>query len=362
MNSIHSLQNFGQSIWLDYISRSLLTSGELKRLINAGISGVTSNPSIFQKSFCETSDYDNAIKAVLKSQPEIDTSKLYERLAIEDIQAAADCLLPVYHSSQKTDGFVSLEVSPYLSAKTQETIADAKRLWNLVSRPNLMIKVPATPEGISAIEFLISLGININATLIFSLPQYERVAMAYVRGLEKNSDPSKVTSVASFFVSRIDTAIDKSLEKLNTPQTLSLCGKSAISYAKIIYRSMTDIFYGKSFKKQKFKGGKVQKLVWGSTGTKNPKYSDVLYVEEIIGKDTINTIPMATLKAFIDHGQPRLSILEDFDTAKNNLSELQKYNIDLTAVTDQLQKEGILAFVKSYDQLLDSLKSRSKQY
>jgi transaldolase len=362
MSSIQDLQNLGQSIWLDYISRSLITSGELKRLINMGVSGVTSNPSIFQKSFCETSDYDSAIKAVLQFQPDIATSNLYEKLAIEDIQTAADFLLPVYYSSKQTDGFVSFEVSPHLSMMTQDTIAEAKRLWNLVSRPNLMIKVPATTEGIPAIEHLISSGINVNATLIFSLSQYEQVAMAYVRGLEKNVDSSKVASVASFFVSRIDTAVDKFLEKANTPEALNLCGKSAISYAKIIYHRMTNIFYGEPFEKQKIKGGRVQKLVWGSTGTKNPKYSDVIYVEEIIGKDTINTIPLATLKAFIDHGETRLSILEDFDTAKTNINKLKQYNIDLTAITNQLLKEGVLAFVQAYDQLLDSLKRRSEGY
>jgi transaldolase len=362
MNSIQGLQYFGQSIWLDYISRSLITSGELKRLINMGVSGVTSNPSIFQKAFCETSDYDCAIKTVLQSQPNIDASKLYETLAIEDIQDAADCLLPVYNSSQQTDGFVSFEVSPHLFAKLQDTIADAERLWNSVSRPNLMIKVPATPECIPAIEHLISRGINVNATLIFSLPQYEQVALAYIRGLEKSPDPSRVTSVASFFVSRIDTIIDKSLQKANTPEALSLCGKSAISCAKIVYHSMNNIFYGKPFEKQKMKGGKVQKLVWGSTGTKNPRYSDVIYIEEIIGKDTINTIPMATLKAFMDHGKPRLSILENFETAKTNISKLKKYDIDLTVITDRLLSEGVLAFIQAYDKLLDNLKRHSKQY
>jgi transaldolase len=360
MNSIHSLQKLGQSVWLDYISRSLLTSGELKHLQTDGVTGVTSNPSIFQKSFCETTDYDSAIKAILKSQPNLDVPGIYEKLAIEDIQAAADSLRPIYESTQGVDGFVSLEVSPLLSAHTQGTLTEAQRLWKLVNRPNLMIKVPATPEGVPAIEALIAQGINVNATLIFSLSQYEQVAMAYIRGLEKNPSPGKVASVASFFISRIDTVIDKSLENVGTPEGLGMCGKSAVACAKLVYRRLNEIFYSKPFEKQKSRGAKVQKLVWGSTGTKNPKYSDVIYVEEIIGPDTINTIPMTTLKAFMDHGKPRLSLVEEVQTAETNLSKLRQYNIDLNKVTDQLLKDGVLAFVQSYEQLLDSLKGRCK--
>jgi transaldolase len=360
MNSIQNLRKLGQSIWLDYISRSLLTGGELKNLLNQGVTGLTSNPSIFQKSFCETTDYDAAIKTILKSQPNIEIPALYEKLAIEDIQTAADYLRPIYDSTHGTDGFVSLEVSPLLSSKTQETLIEAKRLWKLVNRPNLMIKVPATPEGIPAIEALITQGINVNATLIFSLEQYEQVAMAYIRGLEKNSSPDKVSSVASFFISRIDTVVDKSLEKAGTAESRNLCGKSAVACAKLVYRRMNQIFYGKPFEQQKSRGAKVQKLVWGSTGTKNPKYSDVIYVEEIIGPDTINTIPMNTLKAFIDHGKPRLSLTEDVNIAETDLSRLKQYNIDLNQVTDQLLKDGVLAFVQAYEQLLDSLKGRCK--
>jgi transaldolase len=270
MNSIKTLQTLGQSIWLDYISRSLLTGGELKSLLEDGVTGVTSNPSIFQKSFTETNDYENAIKAILKSQPNIDTAGLYEKLAIEDIQAAADCLRYIYDSTYGEDGFVSFEVSPHLSNKAQETISEAQRLWKVVGRPNLMIKVPATPECIPAIEVLITRGINVNATLIFSLEQYEQVALAYIRGLEKNPSPAKVASVASFFISRIDTAIDKSLEKAGTPEALSLCGKSAIASAKVVYQSLNNLFYGKPFEKQKNRGAKIQKLVWGSTAPRIP--------------------------------------------------------------------------------------------
>ena len=283
---------------------------------------------------------------------------LYEKLAVEDIQGAADALRPVYNSSQGTDGFVSLEVSPHLSTQTAETIKDAQRLWKRVGRPNLMIKVPATPEGIPAIETLTAQGINVNATLIFSSKQYEDAAMAYIRGLEKNKSPRQVASVASFFVSRIDTAIDKALDKAGSPEALALRGKAAVGCSKMVYRRLNEIFYGKPFATQKARGGKVQKLVWGSTGTKNPKYSDVLYVEGIVGPDTINTIPMATLKAFLDHGKARLSITERVEEAEKSLAALKKFNIDLNAVTDQLLKEGVVAFVQAYDQMIDSLRGR----
>jgi transaldolase len=360
MNSIQSLQTLGQSIWLDFISRGLITIGDLKKLISEGVRGVTSNPSIFQKSFCETSDYNSAISAIIKSRPNLNIEAVYEKLAIEDIQNAADLLKPVYDSTGGTDGFVSLEVSPKLSSLTSETVKDAQRLWKLVARPNLMVKVPATKEGIPAIETLISRGININATLIFSLAQYEEVAKAYIRGLENNPKPAGVASVASYFISRIDTAIDKSLEKTGTPEALKLQGKAAIACAKIAYAGLNKIFYGKAFEKQKSRGAKVQKMVWGSTGTKNPKYSDVIYVEEIIGPDTINTIPMPTLKAFMDHGKPRLSLNEGLDQAQKDLAALKNYNIDLNNVTDQLLAEGLIAFVQAYDQLLASLAGRCK--
>jgi transaldolase len=360
MNSIQKLNTFGQSIWLDYISRGLLKTGELSQLISQGVTGVTSNPSIFQKSFCETGDYDSAIMALKTSKPNIETTDLYERLAIEDIQAASDILLPVYQSTSGIDGFVSFEVSPHLSAQTRDTIEEARRLWKLINRPNLMIKVPATPEGIPAIETLISEGINVNATLIFSLVQFDSVAMAYIRGLEKNAQPEKVASVASFFVSRIDTAIDKLLEKSGSPEAEYFCGKSAVACAKIAYHRLNEIFYGPFFAKQRNRGARVQKMVWGSTGTKNPKYSDVIYVEEIIGPETINTIPMATLKAFLDHGKPRLSLKKDVSQSESDLIKLKLFNIDLNQITDQLIKEGVLAFVQAYDQLIASLKEKSR--
>jgi transaldolase len=358
MNSIQALRIHGQSIWLDFISRSLLSSGELKRLIDKGVTGLTSNPSIFQKSICETADYDDAISSILKSQPKIGIPALYEEMAMADIQMAADALRPVFDSTAGTDGFVSLEVSPHLATLTENTISEAQRLWKSVGRPNLLIKVPATPEGIPAIEALIAQGINVNATLIFSIAQYTDVAQAYIRGLEKNPQPPNVASVASFFLSRIDTAVDKALEKVGTPPALILRGKAAVASAKIAYQQFNEIFRGSPFEKQKSRGGRVQKLVWGSTGTKNPKYSDVIYVEEIIGPDTINTIPLATLSAFLEHGKVRESLTENIEEARNTFSSLKRFNIDLTAVTDQLLKDGVLAFAQAYDQMLDSLKGR----
>jgi transaldolase len=358
MNNIQALQTLGQSIWLDLISRSLLTSGELKNLIDQGVTGVTSNPSIFQKSICDTQDYDQAISSILKSQPEIDINSLYEKIAIEDIQAAADLLRPIYHSSEGTDGFVSLEVSPQLSALTASTVSEAQRLWKAVDRPNLLIKVPATPEGIPAIEELIAGGININATLIFSLAQYEAVAYAYVRGLGSNSNPQQVASVASFFVSRIDTAVDKLLDKAGTPAAADLKGQAAVACAKMVYKRFNEIFYDVPFDPQRKRGARVQKIVWGSTGTKNPRYSDVLYVDEIIGPDTINTIPMPTLKAFLDHGQVRPSLMADVEEAEQVLTKLAKLNIDMNAITNQLLKDGVQAFVQAFDQMLESLRGR----
>jgi len=358
VNSIQLLQKQGASVWLDFISRSLFSSGELKNLIDQGVTGLTSNPSIFQKSMCEPGDYDKPMAAIRKSFPGLDIEAIYQKLAVQDIQMAADVLRPIYDSTGGTDGFVSLEVSPRLSASTDKTVQEARKLWKEVGKPNLMIKVPATPEGIPAVEALIADGINVNATLIFSLQQYNEVAQAYIRGLAKNPQPAKVASVASYFVSRIDTAVDKALEKSSTPEALALRGKTAVACCKLVYRRFSEIYYGQHFAAQMKRGGRVQKLVWGSTGTKNPQYSDLLYVEEIIGKDTINTIPLLTLKAFLDHGKVRHSITENITDVEKILADLKKFNINLDSVTDQLLKEGVIAFVQAYDQLIESLRVR----
>jgi transaldolase len=358
VNSIQSLQKQGASVWLDFISRDLINDGELKQLIDQGVTGVTSNPSIFQKAMCEPGAYDEPIARTRKVFPNLNTEALYEKMAVHTIQMAADELRPVYDSTGGTDGFVSLEVSPRLSALTDQTILEARKLWKEVGKPNLMIKVPATPEGIPAIEALIAEGINVNATLIFSLQQYSEVAQAYIHGLTRNPQPARVASVASYFVSRIDTAVDKALEKAGSPEALTLRGKTAVACCKMVYHRFSEVFYGQPFEAQMRRGGRAQKLVWGSTGTKNPQYSDVLYVEELIGKDTINTIPLPTLKAFLDHGKVRHSITENISGAEKNLTELEKFNINLDSVTDQLLKDGVLAFVQAYDQLIESLKTR----
>ena len=351
MNPLLELKRLGQSVWLDYIHRSLITSGELQRLINEdGVCGVTSNPTIFQKAITGGEDYDAALHAMLSTEPRTPPSAIYETLAIEDIQMAADTLRPVYEETDGADGFVSLEVSPHLAHNTAETIAEARRLWQAVHRPNLMIKVPATPAGIPAIEALIAEGININVTLIFSLAHYEAVAYAYIRGLSRCAAPHRVASVASFFVSRVDTAVDRLLEAIGTPEALALRGKIAIANAKAAYRRFQEIFYGEAFEAWRARGVRVQRPLWASTSTKNPAYSDVLYVEELIGPDTVNTLPPTTLEAFRDHGRVRGATLkEDPAGADRALAQLAELDIDLNAVTERLQEDGVAAFAASFD-------------
>ncbi len=361
MNSLRALQDYGQSVWLDYIHRNLITTGELKRLVtDDGLSGVTSNPTIFQKAIGEGTDYDDILRTILKAEPDIDTQTLYERLAIEDIQMATDILRPVYDATDGLDGLVSLEPSAQLAYDTKATITEARRLWRLVDRPNLMIKVPSTPEGIPAVETLIAEGININITLMFSLTHYEAVAQAYIRGLERTADPHRVASVASFFVSRVDTYVDRELEKIGTPEALALRGKIAIANSKLAYRRFREIFYGEPFAALRQQGAQVQRPLWGSTSTKNPAYHDVLYVEELIGPDTVNTIPPTTLNAFRDHGQVRPSLLEGLEEAEESLARLAELGVDLDTITEQLQTDGVAAFAASLDQLLAELEQKRR--
>jgi len=361
MNPLKALQDYGQSFWLDYIRRDLITTGELKRLVEEdGLRGMTSNPTIFQKAIGESTDYDDALHATLKTDPQINVQDLYEKLAIEDIQMAADILRPVYDDTDGADGLISLEVSPHLAYDTAATIPEVQRLWQAVNRPNLMVKVPATPQGIPAIESLTAEGININATLIFSVTQYEAVAHAYIRGLEQNPDPHRVASVASFFVSRIDTVVDRALDSIGTPEALALRGKAAIANSKLVYRRFREVFYGEPFASQRQRGARVQRTLWGSTSTKNPAYSDVLYVEELIGPDTVNTMPPVTLDAFRDHGQVHPTRLEEVEEAENSLARLAELGIDLNTITEQLQKDGVAAFADSFDQLLDTLKEKRR--
>ena len=363
MNPVKSLEAHGQAVWLDFLARGFVARGDLKKLIDTdGVKGVTSNPSIFEKAIGSSDEYDGAIGKALK-KGDRPVAELFEHLAIEDIQHAADVLRPVYDNLNGDDGFVSLEVSPYLAMDTEGTIAEAERLWKEVDRKNLMVKVPATPEGLPAIRDLIGQGISINITLLFSQKVYMKVAEAYLAGLEKyiagGGDPSHVASVASFFVSRIDSAVDKQLDekiaKANDPtekaRLTALKGKVAIANAKLAYQDYIRLFSGARWDKLAAKGAKPQRLLWASTGTKNKDYSDVLYVEELIGRNTINTVPPATLDAFRDHGKLRDSLEENIDDARRVLAELEKSGISLDEITAELVKDGVRLFADAADKL-----------
>ena len=357
MNPLQQLwSDHRQAVWLDFIERDLLTGGGLAGLVaDDGVRGVTSNPSIFQKAIEGGGPYDAAVEDLLATDPEMSTVDLYEALAIEDIRHAADILRPVWDESSGTDGHVSLEVSPHLAEDTGGTVAEARRLWQSVDRPNLMIKVPATPAGIPAIEELIAAGINVNATLIFSLAHYEGVAQAFMKGLEKVSDPSRVASVASFFVSRVDTAVDAALEADGTNDALALRGRAAVANAKLAYRRFQELFSSVAFAPLAARGAQVQRPLWASTSSKNPDYSDVIYVEELIGADTVNTLPVATLQAFRDHGKPRTSIQEGLTEAQELFNRLSEFGVHIDAVTEKLQADGVAAFTASFDQLINAL-------
>ncbi len=362
MNPLKELTEQGQSVWLDYIRRNLIRSGELKRLVDEdGIRGVTSNPTIFDKAISGSTDYDSALRSLLAADPYAPVGNLYEPLAIEDIQMAADVLRTVYDSTNGDDGYVSLEVSPHLAHETQRTINEAKRLRAAVNRPNLMIKVPATPAGIPAIEELIAGGINVNVTLMFSMSHYEAVARAYLKGLERCGNPAQVASVASFFVSRVDTMVDKALEKVGTAEAKALLGKIAVANSKVVYRRFLEIFHGEGFAALRQRGARVQRPLWASTGTKNPAYSDVLYVESLIGSETVNTLPPETLDAFRDHGKvPGATVKQGLDEAEGALARLSSVGVDLNAITEQLQRDGVAAFAASFDQLMAGLEKKRR--
>ena len=363
MNPVKALENHGQAVWLDFLARGFVAKGDLKKLIDTdGVKGVTSNPSIFEKAIGSSDEYDGAIGSALK-KADRPIADLFEHLAVEDIQHAADVLRPVYDEFKGNDGFVSLEVSPYLAMDTRGTVAEAERLWKDVHRKNLMVKVPATPEGLPAIEELTGKGLNINITLLFSQKVYIDVAKAYIAGLERlvadGGDPSHIASVASFFVSRIDTAVDRQLDekiaRANDPQEkerlAALKGKVAIANAKLAYQEYKQLFSGARWEKLAAKGAKPQRLLWASTGTKNKDYSDVLYVEELIGPNTVNTVPPATLDAFRDHGKLRDSLEENIDEARHVLAELERSGISLDAITEELVRDGVKLFADAADKL-----------
>ncbi len=365
-NPLKQLARFGQSVWLDYIRRSLMISGELRRMVDEdGLGGMTSNPAIFEKAIVGGEEYADFL-ARLKADGSLDAKALYEKLAIRDIQDAADVLRPVYHQSARRDGYVSLEVAPYLAHDTEATVEEARRLWATVNRPNLMIKVPGTPAGVPAIETLLSEGINVNTTLLFSQEMYEEVAWAFVRALEKRAaqglELSGIAGVASFFVSRIDTSVDGLIDKrlsgsndAERARLESFRGKVAIANAKLAYERYKRIFSGMRWETLAAKGAQTQRVLWASTSTKNPKLRDVLYVEELIGKDTVNTIPPATYDAFRDHGEPRASLDEDLDGARQVMLDLAAAGISIQQVTDDLVAAGVKQFEDAFGNLLAAI-------
>ena len=367
MNHLRELEKYGQSVWLDYIRRNMFSSGELKKYVEEdGLRGLTSNPAIFEKAITGSDDYAQSIEEA-RANGVTDPMALFESLAIPDIQHAADVLGGVYDSTRKLDGYVSLEVSPYRARDTEGTLADARRLWKTVARPNLMIKVPGTPEGLPAIEQLLSEGINVNVTLLFSNEAYERVAYAYIAGLERRKgDLSGIASVASFFVSRIDVLIDsllqKKIESLQDASDKALAkwemGKVAIANAKLAYQLYKKIFSGERWEKLKARGAQPQRLLWASTSTKNPEYRDVMYCEELIGPLTVNTMPPSTFDAFRDHGRVRASLEEDIDGAHAVMENLEKLGISMKDVTDKLLVDGLKLFSDAFDKLLNALDTR----
>ena len=359
MNPLNDLTSIGQSVWLDYIRRSLITSGELARFLDEySVSGVTINPAIFEKAIAGSSDYDSHLKDLLHENPHLTGRELYESLAITDVQLTADVLRPIYDSTNGADGFVSLELSPSLARDTKGSIEEARYFHGLVNRPNLLIKVPATPEGLPVIETLISEGINVNVTLMFSLAHYDAVSDAYLRGLEKSADPSKAASVASFFVSRVDTAVDSALENLGSEKALELQGKIAIANSKLAYKRFKEVFSGGRWDNLEKNGARVQRVLWASTGSKNPDYSDVIYAEELIGAATVNTMPPALIKAFKDHGSARASLEEKVGEAVQAVAALTSLGISLDEITEKLQREGLAKFSESYDKLIDALEKK----
>jgi len=356
-------QDFGQAIWLDYIERGMLTTGGLEQLVrDDGIRGVTSNPTIFCKAITGSIAYDAAVQTMLAADPQVATSRLYEELAITDIRLAADQLRSVFDASGGSDGFVSLEVSPHLAHDTAGTIDEARRLWQEVARPNLMIKVPATAAGVPAVETLIGEGINVNVTLVFSLADYEAVAGAYLRGLERCAAPDRVASVASFFISRVDSVVDAQLEARGSARALGLRGKAAIANARLAYRRFLEIFHGDAFKAPAGRGARVQRPLWASTSTKNPAYPDVLYVEDLIASETVNTLPTETLDAFRHHGTPRAGLEQGLDSAGEIMVDLAREGIDLDEVTTQLQIAGVASFAASFDDLIAALDHKRKMF
>jgi transaldolase len=363
---LQRLAGIGQSVWMDSLSRDDIQNGNLERMIEEGVVGVTSNPTIFQKAISESSLYDEQLQEL--AEKEDDPKEIFLTLAREDIRDACDLLLPVYERTGRLDGYVSLEVSPDLAYNTLTTVQEATRLHGMVNKPNLMVKIPATLPGLAAIEEMIATGHSINVTLIFSLERYRAVTNAYIRGLQRlvasGGNPSLVASVASFFVSRVDTEADKRLEKVGRKD---LQGKLAIANAKLAYQAFEEIFSGEDWEFLESKGATKQRPLWASTSTKNPEYGDVMYVEELVGPETVNTMPTDTLEAFMDHGEVRSAspggspIEEGLDEARALIVRLKEAGVDYESVTEALEKEGVAKFADSFDELLEGIKDKSRQ-
>ena len=362
-NPLVELQAYGQSFWYDNIRRKFLHDGSLQGLIdNDGLRGMTSNPSIFEKAIGGSDDYDAQMRDLVAEGA--DTMAIYEALALADIQQACDMFADLYTATDGADGYVSLEVSPYLARDTEGTVHEARRLFTAVNRPNVMIKVPATPEGIPAIQQLIGDGINVNVTLMFNMSHYEAVAQAYLTGLQQlvanGGDPQKVASVASFFVSRVDSAVDSKLKALGDPAAEALLGKAAIANSRVVYQRFKEIFHGEAFATLQQAGACRQRLLWASTSTKDPSYPDTLYIDELIGSETVNTMPPNTIEAFRDHGTVASTLEKEVDEAYAVLDNLAELHISLDEITETLQVDGVVAFAKSFDVLLATIAAKQQ--
>lgn len=362
-NALHRLhEEQDQSPWIDFIDRELIESGKLDRLIDDGIRGLTSNPTIFAKAVA-TGQYDDLVRREIEAGD--GARDIYEQIAISDVGDAADRLRRVYDESGGTDGFASIEVEPDLADNTEGTLARARELWAALDRPNVFIKIPATPAGIPAIEAAISEGININVTLMFSVEVYRQVARAYIAGLrarhERGEDVSHVASVASFFVSRVDTKVDKMLTDLGDPFGLVFRGRAAIANAKLAYEAFTEIFAADEFDELEAAGAHVQRCLWASTSTKNPEYRDVLYVEELIGPQTVDTMPLETIEAFVEHGKLDRTLDQNLDRARQTIHEIERLGIGMEQVTAELLAEGVASFAKSFDELIETIESKRQE-
>jgi transaldolase len=366
ISPVKALLDFGQSPWLDFIQRGILMGGELERMIAEwGMRGLTSNPVIFEKAIAGTDEYDSDIEALAREGSSAE--EIYEILAVQDVQQAADLLLPVYEESDRSDGFASLEVSPHKANDAGATVAEAKRLWAALGRRNVMIKVPATAVGLTALRTLLADGINVNVTLLFSVDRYREVLQSHLEGMEDaiaaGKDPGRIASVASFFLSRVDTLVDARLDELaaegdaRSREAAALRGETAIASARHAYAVFEEFIATPRFRKISSQGAHPQRLLWASTGTKDPAYSDVKYVEALIGPLTVNTMPLETIKAYDDHGHPELRLTGQADDAAATLRRLAELGVDLHEVTEELLQQGIDKFVKPYDSLIDCLET-----